>query len=349
MKAKYSLMLLLFAAVIALPFMSAAENSTSPILSEQIAIRTAHIELMTFEKQAEMNASINYTKSIGANASSLASILHKFENKSASIKNMTSHSDIDSAVKELNSLLNEFKTELQGLVAEHNGKTLDLAESIQNALDKNANKIRELESNYINIKQENIPLIFAERIENLAATLENLENSGVEIKYAERKFAEIKLLEEPLKQAVIAKNDSLIEELSKKALSFSKDIQNLTLQEQTELAEGAKLDSSIALDERMIKRIKAVNSELKDLGINVTELKGLTSNAGDNIGDAKDALDDGNLSEAKNALADMQNNVDEIAGLYEKFIPRFFWSKSILPSDMEGKIKATIILLKDSD
>lgn len=302
---------------------------------ESAEIRIAHIRLMAAVKQTEMSAVISYVDEIGGNSSLLSSILGKFENQSSKVENMAANSEISAALAQLSSMAKDFRAEARKQIDSNNGKMLDAASRIQNAASRDSAKIKELEDDYYDIREENTLAILAKKVADARKTLERLDESGIETEEMQEILDEIDSLRTDMKLALEKRNDSMLQIVNEKMLNLSKELQNLTSLKRAEFADETALKYTLQIGERVNKNTKKVVSELKDLEINSTSVDGANDALKDNLDDIGDALEKSKLAEAKDAVKEMKASIEKIIASYKEIAAQKGLSKV-----MKGKLES---------
>lgn len=314
---------------------AAAPTKDSIILEKQLEIRKAQLSWVAAVKERDMSAAISYVDHIAGNSSKLTTLLDNFKSQEASVQNLTTNEEINEALKQMKTIIADFKTETRVQLDGANGKTADLLKSIQDAYAADILPLKELENKYNSIWRSNTLAIFDIRFERTQNAVTEAGKSGINITKAQAKLDELNYERKKLDEAFGLRNSSLIAKENNQILTLSKELKDILGGEQASSSAKAKLMNLANAGSRVAKITDKVISELKLLNVDTSDLDSINTEIINNVGDVKLALDSGYISNAKTTLAILQTSLNKLITSYEDLL-----SQDILSGAMKNKIEA---------
>ncbi len=293
-----------------------------PILDKQVEIRQAHIAWKAKIQEIGMDASINYIDgfSNGTGTSDLSSILDDFIDQTDLISTLTTHIALNNAIRQLIQITTDFRLELRDLIKEYSGKGIELLNRIKAAIDENESVIQSLENTYWQVRKTNALDIFDTRIDNAQNILDILHDRGYNIIQAQDKLDEIESKRDDLENAHDQKDNILIRTVNAEIFQLSKELREIVRDLQITIPRERRVQFWIRVGERAVDRTGTIISELKRLGIDITGLETIHSQAEADLALAKERFNEGDIDGAIDALHDLKTDFIELRDAYDELI-----------------------------
>jgi len=316
-----------------------------PILDKQVEIRQAHIAWKLKIQEIGMEASIAYIDGIsnGTGTSDLSSLLDDFIDQTDLISTLTTHIALNNAIRQLIQITTDFRLELRDLIKEYKGRGIDLLNRIKTAIDANESVIEFLENTYWQIRKTNALDIFDTRTENAQHILDILHDRGYNITQAQDKLDEIEEKRDDLENAHEKKDNILIRTVNAEIFQLSKELREIVRDLQITIPRERRVQFWIRVGERAVDRTGTIITELGRLGIDITELEDIHSQADANLALAKDKFNDGDIDGAIDALHDLKSDFIELRDAYDDLI-----FGGALSSDMKTTVEHVSDALTDT-
>jgi len=297
-------------------------SSEFPILDKQVQIRQAHLAWITATQEIRMQAAIEYVSNIsaGQGTAELDILLADLQEQQGKIQTLTTHVALNTALRQLQQITVDFREELRTQMVAYQGKTLVLLNKIQTAIENNETMLSALEDTYWTIRQTNELWIFDTRITNAQTILNTLTSRGYNTTEAQTKLDEIQDQRSELEAAYQARNQNQIHSVNMQIITLSNELREIVRNLQIQIPQEKKVQYWIHVGERAVNRTATITSELETLGINVTSLQQIHTQAEADLAKATDAFDVNDTQGAIDALHDLKGDFIALRDAYHELI-----------------------------
>lgn len=320
-------------------------SSEFPILDKQVQIRQAHLAWITATQEIRMQAAIEYVSNIsaGQGTAELYILLADLQEQQGKIQTLTTHVALNTALRQLQQITVDFRKELRTQMVAYQGKTLVLLNKIQTAIENNETMLSALEDTYWTIRQTNELWIFDTRITNAQTILNTLTSRGYNTTEAQTKLDEIQGQRSELEAAYQARNQNQIHSVNTQIITLSNELREIVRNLQIQIPQEKKVQYWIHVGERAVNRTATIISELETLGINVTSLQQIHTQAEADLAKATDAFDANDTQGAIDALHDLKGDFIALRDAYRELI-----LKAMITGDEKTKVEQTNTALDDT-
>jgi len=293
-----------------------------PILDKQVEIRQSHLAWITAEQEIRMYAAIEYIHNIsaGQGTAELDSLLTELQEQKGKIQTLTTHVALNTALRQLQQITSDFREELRNQMNAYQGKTLLLLHQIQTGVENNATMLSSLEDTYWTTRQTNELWIFDTRIENAQTILTTLTSRGYNTTESQAKLDEIQDERSELEAAYEARNQNQIHSVNMQILKLSNELREIVRNLQIQIPQEKIVQYWIRVGERAVNRTATIISEIEILGINVTSLQQIHSQAEVDLTKAKDAFNVNDMQGAIDALHELKADFIDLKDAFYRLV-----------------------------
>ena len=279
-----------------------------PVLEKQVQMRQAHLEWKGAGHEIGMEATIEYINEISDDmgAVQLSSLLNDFKNQSNTMATLTTHVALNNALRQAKQITTSFRMETRQQMKEYKGKGLALMTQIKTALEEKEGELNGLKDAYWGAVRNNTLEIFDMRIERAQEVLDTLSENGYDTSEAQTKLDEIQSERSSLESALNEKDHIEIRQAHLEILNLSKELRQIVKDLQVKIPQNIMIKHWIHVGDRVVDRTATIISELKTLGIDVSELENIHVQAVTDLEKAQSEFDAGNSEGAITALKDLK-------------------------------------------
>jgi len=329
--------------VLLVVFPASVFASDFPVLEKQVETRKAHLEWVSAICEESMQAIIDYLDGISSDGGTerLSSLLGEFRDKASEAETLTTHIALNNHVRQLVNITADFRLEARKLMEENDGRILELLSQIAAQLEEHKEDLNILKDRYWETRRRNVLEIMDICVGRAQDVLETLEDRGYNITDAQARLEEIKLKRSDLEDALDARNSVRVVRVELEILGLSVELGEIVEDLQVEIPKEKIVEYWITVCGKALERIDTIISELKALGLDVTELEEAHSKAETDLERTEEAFESGDLLGAIGALNDLKSDLIELKEAYEELMED-------LSGDMREKVESLIEALRDA-
>jgi len=295
---------ILITTLLTLPAITATDY---PVLDQQIAIRHTHLSWTTTDTEIRMHAAITYLANHKTETTRLTTLLETFKTQANTIPALTTNIALNELLRQLLQTTQDFKTELQNQITTNNLRPILVHQAIQTAIADNATILTGLQDTYWSVRTTNELAIFDQRVQRSQLVLTTLANQGHNTTPAQAILDSISDERTNLQAALTERNQSQIHAINVHiedlAASLRATVQNL------QIPLPQKIHYWTWVGGRAVNRTAIVITELAGLGINITTLQTIQTQAEADYAILYHADVAGNLTQARSALHDLRKDL----------------------------------------
>ena len=292
--------------------------SDYPILDNQVETRIAQLEWILGIQEVSMGAVVEYINEVSEDngTATLTIILADFSGRLDGLSSYSTHVGLNNFLRDLKDVTRDFRDESKDMMTEYDGKYLVLIARIALKLEDSETQLEALKDNYWTVRSGNVLENFDIRIERAEGILDLLETRGYNITEADAKLAEISALRVELVAALEAEDNLEILAVSLESLELSGELALIVKNLQVTIPPKRVIGHWVNVGNRVVDRTGTIIDELKTVGLDVSTLEAIHSEAESHASLAEEKYGEGDLVGAVNALTDLQGDIEDLIDAY---------------------------------
>lgn len=334
---RYALVLLLVLSSLCAPALAL------PYSENEHAIRQAHLDLVAFTTETEMNAAITYIHPLYSTSTArLNALLAEFREQETLIPAATSKNDLENITARMRTITAEFRNESRVQMEIGHGKP-DLLSRQVGAATTNNPHIVEREQAYWSIRRTNQIRDFDAWVKDAQASLDILKLQGFDTSSAQRTLAVIGSKRPDLDAALAAKSEDRIATVNGVISPLTRQLGSQVQEAQAGVSEAERMQFFVEQGYRAVAQADQINNDLivilLDIGPPETTLRQLKID----LASLDRMLATGNLGMAKTPFLHVKKDLKDLSMAY-----RDTANSASLPPDLTAAIRAMVITLDNA-
>jgi len=292
---------------------------TIPLFTNNLTVNQAHLAWLVAREEVGMQATIRYIGSRHGTTGGLAEAMIETDQAGAAISTAGTDDELDTALSDLRSGMGTFRNETIIQMAAVRGNPDDLRASVQAAVTSSS-EVQSLCMKYWQTRSTTELADFDQRVVQLGAALTALPANGNEVIPAQKKLGSIIGMRTQLAAALHAHDDAGIElahrNIHAASIEYAQIIRDLRNLDPAD----SRLDDTLDRSALVVNQSGALNSDLKQSGVDTTGEDRLVILGQDQIRRVRDRIDGGNLTGAQSELPAVRETLQTLRDSYRDLL-----------------------------
>lgn len=319
---------------------AAAADAGTTLPHNEAEIRRAHMDLVSYTRDAEMTAVIAYIyPHYGTDTARLNMLLDSFREQEALVPAATTAEDFSNITREMRSIVSEFRNETGVQMVKGYGKPDELSTALTGAVTNNP-YIAQRKAAYWTIRKAGQLEDFDAYVLSARSSLEGLGAQGYPLEKAKRALDVLASKRPELASALDARNEDRIVSAGAIILPLSVDLKDRVAEAQGEVSDAERMRFIIDQGYRAVKRADSANGELMKIFLDIGPAEPATRKLKQDLATAERILATGNLGMTKTPLTLVKKDLKDLSADY-----RDLATTETLPDDLGATLRALILTL----
>ncbi len=338
-----SILFLLLLSLVILAAPAAADTAGTPLLANELAIRQAHMDLVSYTREVEMNAAITYIYPLRmTDTARLNALLAEYRAEEAKIKSASTMEEFENITRSMRAITEEFRTGMNLQMEKGYGKPNDLAIAVHGATINNP-YIEQRKAAYWTARKTGQLADFDAYVRESQASLDTLKAGGFPVAPAQRTLDVLASKRPVLVAALDARSEERIAAAGDVILPLSVDLGTQAEGAQGEVSEAERMQFYIDQGYRIVSRADALNLELTKILLDIGPAETATRSLKQDLSIARRYLDTGSIGLARNPMTMIKKDLKDLSMDY-----RAIANSADLPPELTATLRTLVITIDNA-